>query len=365
MLLALAACGQPAASPPPEVDTSDVVIETPDVDIEDIEDIEDTNDVEPPAAANGDQITLGIVMIDLTSQFFVDMMTGGDDAAEDFGVEVIWTSADGDLDTQISLMENFVAQEVDVILVNPIDNDGLASTIIMANEAGIPTVNMAGLVDSPLNWNTFYNDFEDTKVLGQILAHLVGEEGEVGLIYGNRGNLVSDMRRDGFHAAMDLFPDVEFVEQPGNWDAATAFTVMENMLAANPNLRGFHCVYDEGTLAALQAVNAAGRADDMVITSFNGDIAASEAVRDGDIKVTLLTGAKRVGYWNVKIGSELARGYRPSDHILQMPTHFVMNDDLRTQVEGWGLADGISIITPDEAITLFNQYRLDLGPDAE
>ena len=44
-------------------------------------------------------------------------------------------SADGSFDNQISLIENFIEQGVDCILVDPLDSEGLRPTIEKASAA--------------------------------------------------------------------------------------------------------------------------------------------------------------------------------------------------------------------------------------
>ncbi|MDD5659016.1 MAG: sugar ABC transporter substrate-binding protein [Actinomycetota bacterium] len=305
---------------------------------------------------------LGIVMIDLVNQFFVEMVEGGNFAAEDFGVEAIWKSSDGNIEKQIALVENFIEQKVDCILVNPLDNDALRPVVLKASEAGIPTITMAAIVDAPTNYNTFYNDYADTKIIAKILANLVDKKGKVALIYGNKGNLVSDLRQDGFMDGMADFPDIKVIQQPSNWDPATGLKAIQDIMSANPDLKGYHCVSDAVTLATYQAVKSAGKTD-LVVTSYDGNIEGSEAVKNGEYMANVLLGSKRVGYWNVKIGSQLANGERPEEHTLNLPTHLIMNDDLKEKVLEWGIAEGASIITPDKAIELFNAYREELGPE--
>jgi len=307
---------------------------------------------------------LGAVMIDMVNQFFVDMVEAGNVAAKDYNVDVIWKSADGSLDKQIALMENFIEQKVDCILVNPIDNDGLKPVIEKAAQAGIPTVTMAGIVNHPNNYNTLYNDYEDTKVIARILANLVGKKGKVALLYGNKGNVVSDLRQAGFMDGMKEFPEIQVIEQPANWDPATGLKVAQDIIAANKDLVGMHSVSDAVTLAAYQAVKAAKKEDQIIVTSYDGNKEACEAVKNGDFALTLLTGSKRVGYWNVKVGAALANGERPQvkDNTLYLSSYFIMNDDLKAKVKEWGLDTGISILTPDEGIRMADAYQEDLGP---
>ena len=299
---------------------------------------------------------IGIILIDLTNQFFVDMVEGGDQAAKDYDVEVIWKSSDANIDKQISLMENFIEQKVDAILVNPIDSAALAGVIKQASEAGIPTVTMAGQVDVDTNYSTVYNDFANTKTIGDIIANSIGKEGKVALLYGNKGNLVSDLRQGGFEESMKAYPNIELIEQPMNWDPATGLKAAQDIIAANPDLKALHCVSDAVTLAAYQAVKDAGKEKQILVTSFDGNPDSCIAVENGEFALTVLTGAKRAGYWNVEVGVSLANGDRPTEHILNMATHFVMTDEWKAKVEAMKLTDTISIIAPQTAIAMANQY---------
>jgi len=299
---------------------------------------------------------LGIILIDLTNQFFIDMVEGGNQAAEDYGVEVIWKSSDGSIDKQISLMENFIEQGVDCILVNPIDSASLEGVIRKASEAGIPTVCMAGQVDVENSYTTVYNDFENTEIIGHILANLVGKEGKVALLYGNTGNLVSDLRQSGFRKAMQEYPNIQLIEQPMNWDPATGLKAAQDIIAANPDLKGLHCVSDAVTLAAYQAVKDAGLEDQITVTSYDGNPDSCIAVENGEFALTLLTGSKRAGYWNVQVGAMLANGERPAEQIINMATHFVMTDEMKAKVEAMNLPYDFDIISPQEAIDMADLY---------
>jgi len=324
----------------------------------------ETKPAENKTAAPAKKKVLGVVMIDMVNQFFVDMVEAGNVAAKDYNVDVIWKSSDGNLDKQIALVENFIEQKVDCILVNPIDNDGLKPAIEKAAKAGIPTVTMAGIINAPNNYNTLYNDYEDTKVISKILANLVGKKGKVALLYGNKGNVVSDLRQAGFMDGIKEFTDIKVIEQPSNWDPATGMKATQDIIAANKDLVGLHSVSDAVTLAAYQAVKTSKKESQITVTSYDGNKEACEKVKSGDFKLTLLTGSKRVGYWNIKVGASLANGERPKvkDNTLYLSSYFIMNDDLKSKVKEWGLDKGISIITPDEGIKMAEAYREDLGP---
>jgi len=303
---------------------------------------------------------IGVAMYDLTNPFYVDMMTAGNDAAADYNVDVIWKSSEGSLDKEITLVENFIEQKVDCILIDPIDAQGIVPVINKAGEAGIPVVTMGNFVDTPYNVCTLYNDYNDTKRIAEIIGNLIDKTGKVGLIFGSSGNFCSDERQRGFADGLGEFPDITLVQAPSNFDAATGLKSAQDMLAANPDIKAMHVVSDGVTLSVMQAT----KGTDIVLTSYDGNKEASAFVKTGEITLDLLTGAKRVGYWNVKVGAQLANGEK-LDQKQYLSSYFVMNDDLKAKVESWGLADGIKIVNPDDAIRLFDDYRSDLGPNAQ
>ena len=306
------------------------------------------------SAASGD-IVIGAAMYDLTNTFYVNMMNAGNEAAEDYGCEVIWQSSEGSLDNEISIVENFISQGVDAIIIDPIDAEGIVPVVEQAGAAGIPVVTAGNKVETEYNVNTLYNDYDDTYAIGKMVAESVGGAGTVGLIYGNSGNYVSDQRQAGFKAAMEEYPDITVVEQPGNFATADAMTAAQDMIGANPDIVAIHSVSDAQTYGVLQAVQAAGLEDQILITSYDGEQEASDYVGSGDFACTLLTGSLRVGYWNVKVAYDLAAG-NEVDGDQYMATYFVLNDDLKQIALDNGIIEEDRILTAEEGRTYFEDY---------
>ncbi len=310
------------------------------------------------------KIVIGAAYYDLTNNFYVNMMTAGEEAAEDFGVEVIFKSAEGSLDSEISIIENFIEQGVDCILVDPIDAAGVVPVFQEAYEAGIPIVSIGNFVDTEFNYNVLYNDYDDTYKIGKYVAEKIGGAGDVALIYGNSGNYVSDQRQAGFEAAMAEYPDIKLISQPADFDATKGMTVAADLMNAYPDLKAIHSVSDGVSYGILQAMQSAGKAGSILLTSYDGEQEASDLVNSGDIEMTLLTGSKRVGYWSVKIGAQLARGEDlPQKNY--MPTYFVMGDAAQQMMVEKNIVEADRILAPAAGRDMFDGYRADLGPDAD
>ncbi|BFL46586.1 sugar ABC transporter substrate-binding protein [Lactonifactor longoviformis] len=304
--------------------------------------------------ASGDKPTIGIAMLDMTQEFFVNMIEGGDYAAEIYGVNLIWKSADSSLDNQIAIIENFIQQKVDCILLDPYDNVGLIPVCEEAKAAGIPVCSMGNFIDSDAVISNLYNDREDTKVIGELVGNLIDKSGDVAMLYGATGNFVSDERQGGWEEAMAEFPDIKCTYYEVGWDTAATLKTVQDILAANPDIKAIHSFSDGNTTAVAQAVDQAGLTGKVLISSYDGNKDASEAVKDGKYVCTLLTGAKRVGYWNVQIGSKLAKG-ETVEQKNYLESYFIMNDDMKAKVEELGIGyEGMNIVNPDKGIELFD-----------
>ena len=313
------------------------------------------------AAAETKQVKIGMVMIDLTNPFFVDMMNGGDLAEkEDGNLEVIWKSAEGSVEKEISLIENFVEQKVDAILIDPLDVDAVKPAMEKAFKAGIPLVTMGNFVDTPYgNISTLYNDRIDYRNLTRILCYYLDSKGNVVHIFGKKGNFVSDERLAGFEEAVKEFPDIKVLAvQPGEWDPALAQRIMEDYLTAYPKIDGLAVWHDGIMYGAITAIRSAGLMDEIKVVSYDGDIESSKMVKSGELVADLLTGAKRIGAWNVKVGAALARGAKLDQKVF-LPTKFVILEDTLNKVMANGFKEDIQWITPDEAIQIAGSAVVD------
>ena len=313
-------------------------------------------------SAAGGEFQLGVSMIDLSNPFFVSMREAGLEAAEDYGVEASFQSADGSLEKQIGVVENFIAQKVDAILINAVDDKGIAPAITKAKAAGIPVIMMANDVDDPYPYETLYPDYDNMVMQASVLATSLDGSGDVALLIGSRGNSVSDSREAGFKDEMEKnFPGIDIVTtQATNWDAATGTDVAQTVLSQYPDIDGISCVTDPPCLAAMTAAKAAGN-DDITWASYDGDFSMHPAIEDGSLKLDVLTGAERVGYWNIALAARILNGAK-FPKTVYLPTFFVTSDETADELESKGLT--FDYITPEEAEVEATNYVEQMGPEA-
>ncbi|ALR78049.1 sugar ABC transporter substrate-binding protein [[Enterobacter] lignolyticus] len=302
---------------------------------------------------------IGVVAIDLQNSFFVRMRQAGDEAAKDYGVKVIWQGSEGSLEKEISNIENFVNQSVDVILVDPLDRAAIANAVQKAKAKNIPVVAMGNKVDGNWNYNTLYPDYSNMSTVARALGKKLDGKGEVALLIGGKGNYVSDTREKAFRDVMAKeFPGIKLVGvEATNWDSTRSSDAMQTWLSTYPNLKGVGCFADSICVAAKTIADANGR--NISFASYEGDPEMFPYVSDGSNVVDVLNGASRVGYWNIAVAARLAKGAKyPTD--LFMPTYFVTSDKTAAELKARGLS--FPYITPAKAEVVAKDYRTEMAP---
>src|SRR5918994_1383878 len=83
---------------------------------------------------------IGLSISTLNNPFFVTLRNGAQDAAKKEGAELIISDAQNDAATQQDDVQNYVTQQVDAILVNPVDSEAIVPAVQAANQADIPVI---------------------------------------------------------------------------------------------------------------------------------------------------------------------------------------------------------------------------------
>jgi ribose transport system substrate-binding protein len=213
-----------------------------------------------------DPFTIGISNPFISSEYRTQMIASLIEVNQEYmdaGVttELVIESADTDVAGQIQQLQNLMAQDVDAILVNPGDVNGLNATLLEALNKGIIVIS----VDQELNVPGVYNVGIDQKAWAMTsakwLAEKLGGEGDVVQIEGFPGHPANVARMEGVAEVFEQYPGINVLAtDTGKWDEATGQQVMSNFLAAYPTLDAYW-TQDGMAIGALQAVMAANPAE--------------------------------------------------------------------------------------------------------
>ena len=152
----------------------------------------------------GDEVIIGLITKTETNPFFVKMREGAETAAEELGVELLTAAGefDGDNESQVTAMENFVAAGAAGILITPSDTSAIVPAIEAAREAGVIVIALDTPTDPEDATDALYatDNFQAGVLIGQYAAAAMAnpEEAQVALLGLAPGITVGELRRDGF-----------------------------------------------------------------------------------------------------------------------------------------------------------------------
>lgn len=289
------------------------------------------NDADPD-----EKIKIGFAVYNFTNPFYFSMMEGGDAAAEEFGAEVIWKSCEGSIEEEIAIIENFIEQGVDLICMDPVDAKALEDVIDKAADEGIPVVSILNVIDA--NCYSFSPDNIKTgNKIGQVLAHSIGKAGKVAILQEQPGNNSSDGNEQGVREALAMYPDIEIVgEQVTNFDPDKAFQITETWMSSLPELDAIVTISGTSAAAATQAIKAAGRQDEIAVFSIDGQNGA--AVADGTQCADSVSIAFPVGYYGIKISTEIVKDPNSWPRVIYFTSPAVASQETIDKLEAEGFA---------------------------
>ena len=170
------------------------------------------------------------------------------------------TSVTNDANQQISDIENFIEQQPDAIVVEPLGRAASTTVIKRAINAGIPVVLCANGIEGEDYTSRVDVDFYEVAYKSAVgLAELMGGEGKIVVFNGIAG---VDSTETWQAAALDAFanyPGIEIIAtEYAEWNIATAKQKMEAIMAANPEIDGVWAGGGEMTLGSGLAFADAG-----------------------------------------------------------------------------------------------------------
>ncbi|WP_271853471.1 ribose ABC transporter substrate-binding protein RbsB [Planococcus maritimus] len=252
----------------------------------------DSEDTTGGEEANGDY-TIGFSISTLNNPFFVTLSEGAEAKASELGASLSVVDAQDDASKQASDVEDLIQQGVDMILINPVDSEAVASAVESANNANIPVITVDRSAEGGEVVSHIASDnVAGGEMAGEYLLSLVGDNAQVAELEGVPGSSAARERGEGFNKVATESLDV-VAKQTANFNRAEGLSVMENILQANPDVTGVFAHNDEMALGALEAIEAAGK--DVAVVGFDATNDAVAAVEEGRLDGTIAQKPELIG----------------------------------------------------------------------
>lgn len=245
--------------------------------------------------AGAEEKTIGFAMVGLGMNpyltTFVDIFNA---ECEKLGYNVVMTDANFDAATQANQIENLMEQDIDALIVWPLDVHAVIPSFKKAKEAGFIVVS-SNTSPAPegyryINAYTGPDDYTQggivaTQAAKNLTERGLAETGKVVEIIGIPGYSAFVNRQRGFDEKLhELLPKVQIIAvQPSNGKKDEAMKVMEDFITAyGDEIDGVYCHDDFIAEGALLAIEAAGyKKGEIMVWGLGGSKVGLKLVQEG------------------------------------------------------------------------------------
>lgn len=263
--------------------------------------IEGENEAETTENGNG---SIGLSVSTLSNPFFVTLAEGAEAKAEEVGAELIVVDAGDDAAKQTSDIEDLISKKISVLIVNPVDSDAVAPAVETAISKGIKVISVDRVVNGvEVDCSIASDNVAGAEMATEYLVELLGEGAEVAELEGVTGASATIDRGEGFHNVADEKLNV-VAKQTASFDRAEGMSVMENILQAQPNVKGVFAHNDEMALGALEAIGS----KDIVVVGFDATDDALASIKNGGMAATIAQQPDLMGATAVETAMKLING---------------------------------------------------------
>ncbi len=268
------------------------------------------------------------------------------DRASEFELSVVGSEGRLDPKRQIALVEQLIAQGVSGIVIAPADSAALVPVCQQARAAGIVVVNIGTRLDAQalagqgLDVPFVGPDHRaGARMVGDFLARQLEPGDKVALLEGSPKTAALQERKLGFEEAAKEAKLTIAASRNAGGETEPARKTVAALLTEHADLRGLLCCNDRMALGARAAVEAAGRADDVLIAGYDGIPTAVEAVQRGSMTATADPHADQLAVFGIEFARLLLQhGAEPSDK--RTPVDLVARENPEdSQIPGGGPAN--------------------------
>lgn len=223
---------------------------------------EKTPDVTDPAK----EYVIGYLVWSMAEEFHVDVFEGAEAKAKEIGnIKLVGPDPEGDMQKEISLIEDMIQSEVDALIIAPVDADAIVPYIKRVKDAGIPVINYDIDVEAEVDAKCLSNNAAGGAMACDYLIKRMGDTGKILILTEVPGVVTADERITGFKDRLaEIAPNVEVIEQLSTGTRDTHRSTTENMLQAYPDITGIFCFMGDNTLGAYVACKSNDRQDVLI-----------------------------------------------------------------------------------------------------
>ncbi len=268
-----------------------------------------------PAA---ERLHVALVMKTLTNPFFIEMEKGARRAEQELDIELIVKTGaqETSIEQQIAIVDDFIARQVDAIVIAPGSSTELIPVLKKAQDAGIVVINIDNRLDADLSASYGLSGVPFISVDNEAGAYLSAKciadrltaPAEVAILEGIREAKNAQDRKAGAERAFAEGEGLTLVaSETANWKIDEAYAVTRKLLQEHPNVKGIFAANDMMALGALKYLTDAGNTD-VLVAGFDALAEALAAISEGTLLCTVDQQPAEQGYLGVQFAVRAHNG---------------------------------------------------------
>ena len=276
--------------------------------------IEDSKTIEDIRKDNGEEVKvasdlkLGAIAKSFSNEFWRNFKNGYEQSAKvikkagvDITVKVDGTTDEGDEIGQQTMTDNLVNQGYSALMLSPISDSNLTSSVDNAKNKKIPTVNVNDGLISAADYFVGPDAYQNGELAAEWVSKKLGDKGDVAIVVGMAKAFAARERTAGFKGWIkDNKSGLNVVaEQNADWDRQKAKELASTWIQQKPDLKAIFCNNDDMALGVVEAVEEAKA--DILVVGVDGIGEAYDSIKAGKLDATV----DSFGYYMSQVATEV------------------------------------------------------------
>jgi ribose transport system substrate-binding protein len=250
------------------------------------------------------QRRIAVVPKGSTHDFWQAIRAGAEKAGAEAQVRIFWNAPEreSDRERQIQIVEDFIVQNVDGIVLAPNDEKALVPSVEKIFAKNIP----CAIIDSAVDTDKYVcfaatDNYKGGVIAARRMAEILGGKGKIVVVKYEPGSASTTKRENGFiETIAKEFPGIQIVDQKYGRDTPeTALQATEDLLTKNPNIDGLFACNASTSVGALRALEGQGRAGKVKMIGFDAEKLVLDALEKGVVDSIVVQNPFKMGYEGV------------------------------------------------------------------
>ncbi len=295
------------------------------------------------SSSDSKDFKVAVTVGDLANPFFYTMGKGAEAKIAELtggNSSITVLSSSYDLSKQVTQIDNFIANNTQLIILNAAGTAGIAPAVRKAKQAGIAVIAVDVGADGGVDATVTSDNYQAGMIPAQFLVDRLNGKGNVVIINGPPVTAVID-RVKGAQDVFAKYPGINVLSDNQNAGGSRdgGLKVMTNLLTSFQEIDAVFAINDPTGIGAELAIKQAGREKEMFVVGVDGSPDAVVALKDPD-SIFLASAAQDPNFMTekaVEIGYNLVvNKQNPGSDVIKIPVTLVTKDNVNSY-KGWAV----------------------------